>query len=117
MIKTMQGNILDIPNIYICHQVSHEKITISDLTQQIKEKWPEAYNDYRTLCIQEKDKIDYDSFEMCLRKIKAQANKEKDIIRFPYKIGCNLIGGEWSIIQGIIHELFWDYNIEFYTTE
>ena len=62
MIKTMQGNILDIPNIYICHQVSHEKITISDLTQQIKEKWPEAYNDYRTLCIYENNLLGSTNF-------------------------------------------------------
>lgn len=144
MIKTIQGNVLDIPTIYICHQVNCKGVMGAGLAKQIKEKWDTVFRDYNTLCIYEENLLgsigvskvmdnvyvinmfaqdgygrdkcytDYKAFESCLLKIASQADREKDIIRFPYKIGCGLAGGDWNIIQQLIYKHLNEYNVEFY---
>ena len=60
---------------------------------------------------------DYKAFKYCLMEIAKNVDKEKDIIRFPYKIGCGLAGGDWNIIQKLIYEILGEYNVEFYTLD
>lgn len=40
--------------------------------------------------------------------------KDYCVIGFPYKIGCGLAGGDWSIISKIIEDEFQDYKVEIY---
>ncbi|KKM65512.1 hypothetical protein LCGC14_1490620 [marine sediment metagenome] len=46
--KTIDGNILDIDNGIICHQVNCKGVMGAGLALQIKNKWPEAYDGYMT---------------------------------------------------------------------
>ena len=76
----------------------------------------------RTLCHTE-----YDAFRKCCKQLKLQIEevllvsyaykfkKETLTIGFPYKIGCGLAGGDWSIVEKILEEEFKDvYNINIY---
>lgn len=149
MIKTIYGDVLQIPTIYICHQVNCRGVMGAGLAKQVKEKWPAVYQQYKencnamfpedllglndfipindTVCIvnmyaQDKYGKDacytnYKAFRECLTRIARQADKKTDIIRFPYKIGCGLAGGDWNIIQKLIYEILGDYNVEFYTLD
>lgn len=57
---------------------------------------------------------DYKAFRMCCVKLKDQViglNKNLTI-GFPYKIGCGLAGGDWSIVEKIIEEEFEHFNVE-----
>lgn len=149
MIKLIQGDVLKIPNIYICHQVNCRGVMGAGLAKQIKEKWPWIYDIYKRTCdsnipknllgtsefIRGNDMVyivnmyaqidygrdkcytDYKAFKYCLMEIAKNVDKEKDIIRFPYKIGCGLAGGDWNIIQKLIYEILEGYNVEFYTLD
>ena len=70
---------------------------------------------------------DYDAFRKCCKQLKLQIKevllvsykykfkKETLTIGFPYKIGCGLAGGDWSIISKIIEEeLGNEFNVELY---
>lgn len=60
----------------------------------------------------------YEAFRICCKKLKSHlddyAALKNAIIGFPYKIGCGLAGGDWSIISKIIEDEFQDYNVEIY---
>lgn len=45
-----KGNVLDIPKIYICHQVNCRGVMGSGLAKQIKIKWKKAYDWYIKYC-------------------------------------------------------------------
>lgn len=50
MIRTIQGDILNTSGMLICHQVNcNSQITTNTFTR-IKEKYPEAYEQYLTRC-------------------------------------------------------------------
>ena len=49
---------------------------------------------------------DYDAFDTALDKIKTYCEVHNYNIAFPYKIGCGLGGGDWSIIKGLIEKYF-----------
>lgn len=36
----------------------------------------------------------------------------KKTVAFPYKIGCGIAGGNWSIVLGIIEDVFKDVEVE-----
>lgn len=55
----------------------------------------------------------YDAFDECLQHIKSIVPKGKKIA-FPYKIGCDRGGAEWTVIYPLIMKaLHDDYEIEF----
>ena len=62
----------------------------------------------------------YRAFRLCCQnfkeklKIKSVVNP---VIGFPYKIGCGLAGGDWSIVSKIIEEEFQDYSVEIWEYE
>jgi O-acetyl-ADP-ribose deacetylase (regulator of RNase III) len=150
MIKTLYGNVLTIPHIFICHQVNCRAVMGAGVAGQVKKKWPKAYEWYFKDCkwkskeellgsicpVPVEDNVsiihmfaqddygrsdkcytDYEAFERCLHAIKNHVPEENTIIRFPYKIGCGLAGGDWNIIQKLIYEILGDYNVEFYTLD
>lgn len=47
---------------------------------------------------------DYEALRKCFRMI--HSNFPNDTIRIPYKMGCGLAGGDWSVVRGIIEEEF-----------
>lgn len=52
---------------------------------------------------------DYKAFRNCLKEIKKFMNRydyPDDKLYFPYKIGCNLAGGDWNIIKAMIEKYF-----------
>jgi O-acetyl-ADP-ribose deacetylase (regulator of RNase III) len=59
---------------------------------------------------------DYEAFRICCKKLKSNIDDyailKKVTIGFPYKIGCGLAGGDWSIISKIIEEELSEYNVE-----
>ena len=65
---------------------------------------------------------DYNAFTKCCRALKKfieeyKLNKNNIVIGFPYKIGCGLAGGDWSIVSKIIEEELSEYNIEIWEYE
>ena len=114
----------------------------SGIAKEVRERFPEAYEQFRNTYKANKNKLgyvdiveaihstrtivnmyaqdnylprgiqhtDYAAFEACLRKIKESFyNKRHNItIGFPYKIGCGLGGGDWSVVLGLIEKVFSD---------
>ena len=50
MIRIVEGNLLEAKEQYICHQVNCQGVMGSGVALQIKNKYPQAYEDYKTLC-------------------------------------------------------------------
>lgn len=57
---------------------------------------------------------DYKAFRNCLKGIRRflkEYNYKDNSVYFPYKIGCNLAGGEWNIIEPMIKKYLPNSNI------
>lgn len=50
MVKEMNGNILDSGADVICHQVNCQGAMGAGLAKQIRQRWPDAYEDYINFC-------------------------------------------------------------------
>lgn len=63
----------------------------------------------------------YEAFRLCCKKLKSHLDDyailKNTIIGFPYKIGCGLAGGDWSIVEKIIEEEFEHFNVEIWKYE
>lgn len=119
-------NILEICEGVIVHQVNNKRVMGAGLAKQIRNKYPQHYNDYlkhplrlgscvsttlRNLTIvgivaqdgygRDRRYTDYAAFEECL-KLLAKAHQAP--IYIPYNIGCGLAGGDWSIISQLIEQ-------------
>ena len=55
MIKTIKGNILNAKESIICNQVDNTDMDNTELAKQIKQKYPEVFEEYRKLL----DNFDY----------------------------------------------------------
>lgn len=55
---------------------------------------------------------DYDAFRKCMNKIN-RVYKNKTVA-LPYKIGCGLGGGDWTVIFDIINQELSDCNVLIY---
>jgi hypothetical protein len=69
------------------------------------------YSDYKNFKDGFKDRIEY--FKSCLKKID-ELNLEEPVA-MPYKIGCGLAGGNWSIYEKMLQEC--NTKIILYTIE
>lgn len=56
---------------------------------------------------------DYEAIEDCMEKVKRFAKDKGLSIAIP-KIGAGLAGGNWRMIEGILKEVFTDYDITVY---
>lgn len=45
---------------------------------------------------------DYISLSQCFEMVERESIKRKLPVFLPYKIGCGLAGGDWSVVEGII---------------
>jgi len=128
--RIIKGNILDIENGVICHQVNCLYVAGAGLAKQIKEAYPNWYLYYtntvatlgdislytptQSLTIvnmysqnkygTEKRETNYSAFGSCLVKIWQEVKGNE--IYFPYGIGCGLGGGDWNIISQLIEDVF-----------
>lgn len=50
MVKYVKGDLLKSNCDYICHQVNCQGVMGSGIARQIRERWPEVYEDYRDYC-------------------------------------------------------------------
>lgn len=142
MVQYKTGNLLTADVDYICHQVNCQGRMASGIAKQIRECWPEVYEQYIDKCnegyvystIQIVDHVinmfsqfnygydgkrytSYDAFWECLHHIK-QTVPVGSKIGFPYRIGCGLGGANWSIIETMIHEvLAQDFDVYIYCLE
>ena len=135
----IKGNILDVQQGFVCHQVNCQGVMGAGLAKGIRLKWPRVYNDYMSafqrgdlklgqvvfttiaanklyianLCGQhdygspsiKRPWTDYDSLSQCLSKVedwRKVVGEGKLPVYIPYKIGCGLGGGDWSVVEGII---------------
>lgn len=53
----------------------------------------------------------YDALEKCISKVYNRVNVTGESVAFPYLLGCNLGGGNWYVVQGIIEKYFKCNNI------
>lgn len=58
----------------------------------------------------------YDAFYSCLEQIKKMTT-EKDLIGFPYGIGCVRGGASWSVILAMMEDVLKDRNVIIYKYE
>lgn len=56
---------------------------------------------------------DYDAIRTCMEKVKRFAMIKGYSIAIP-KIGAGLAGGDWNIIEGILNDVFTDYDVTIY---
>jgi len=54
--------------------------------------------------------VDYHSVRLSMEKVKEFAKAGNFTVGVP-KIGCGLAGGDWSIVKGILDEVFSDYDV------
>lgn len=50
-----EGNVFDSDAIYICHQVNCQGVMGSGVAKEVRERYPEAYRDYKEKCYEHKD--------------------------------------------------------------
>lgn len=57
---------------------------------------------------------DYEALTSGLETVWRVAVYDLLSIAIPYKIGCGLGGGDWNIVEGIIRNCFFDYEVTIY---
>jgi O-acetyl-ADP-ribose deacetylase (regulator of RNase III) len=129
--KTIPGDILNITEGIICHQVNCKGVMGTGIALKIRKKWPHVYNDYRWaykegllflgnmlttrarpglhvahLCGQDgygRDKMytDYEALAKCMTTLSAIDRP----IWIPRGMGCSNAGGDWTIVSDMIEHL------------
>lgn len=129
--KTIEGDILDIEEGLICHQVNTCGVFNAGLAKQIRIKYPIVFECYSkryksnlwTLGDVQAVKVthtltvaniaaqatygrsglhtNYDALNQGFKKI---ADKFKGQIYIPEKIGCGLAGGDWEVVFDMIEK-------------
>lgn len=129
--KTIEGDLLDIDDGLICHQVNICGVFNAGLAKQIRIKYPIVFECYNKRCksnlwtlgdvqaVKVTDTLtvaniaaqatygrsglhtDYDALNQGFKKI---ADKFKGQIYIPEKIGCGLAGGDWEVVFDMIEK-------------
>lgn len=129
MYKIIKGDLLKADVDVICHQVNLQGYMGGGLAFAIARNFPdveETYINFRNknlgeVCFAETDRFviancfsqtktfstHYDALEQCVRTVKGymDANGLKTIA-IPYKYGCGIAKGNWSIVLGIFDAMF-----------
>lgn len=127
-IKIVPGDILDVKEGIIVHQVNCQRVMGAGLAKAIREKYPEHYNEYRmtkpilgnaiftdvgdgltVAAIYGQDRYgygdvftDYAALEKGLKKVQAFSEQTGRQIYIPFGIGCGLAGGDWGWVTAIL---------------
>jgi len=89
--KTITGNILDIKEGWICHQVNLKGVAGKGLAKQIKDKYPKWYEEYHKDCIELKFILgDCSWFDV----VKNIDNIDYKQIKSEYLVICNMFAQE-----------------------
>lgn len=133
--QILQGNILDVTEGIICHQVNCKGVFGAGLALQIREKYPVVYqkyidwynHDYWSLGVvqlvtispalrvcnlagqysygRDKQYTNYEALRVGFKALANLAGRDNAKIYIPYKMGCGLAGGNWDIASKIIEEI------------
>ena len=137
--KIINGNILDVNDGIIVHQVNCKHVAEAGLAKQISTKYPEWHTFYKncvgelggitiykvseTLCIaslyaqydfgRDKCYTNYKAFEACLKQLQRYMDLYYVGVELfiPYKIGCGLGGGDWNIINKLLMDNLKDFTL------
>ena len=131
--RTVVGDILEIECGIICHQVNCQRVANAGLAQQIRHKWPDWYEAFRawrphlgqvrwymasddlwiaSLYAQDEYGRDrrhtnYATLGACLMAVATKRLlfvPDGLDIYIPFKMGCELGGGDWTIVSQIIED-------------
>lgn len=135
--KHIKKDILTVTHGIICQQVNCQKVMGAGLALAIRKKWPVVYDYYKNskgklgqlriidvaqglhvanLFAQDnygtdKRHTNYSAFEKALTTLATWCFTEPQYlgkVYIPYKIGCGLGGGNWTVVQEIIERIFPD---------
>ena len=124
------GNLLDIEQGIVVHQVNCKYIMGAGLTAQICKKYPRHYADYMSriphlggLVItqinsqlyvigiygqdgygRDRQYTDYAALQRGLCAVQTFSENHDLPVYLPYGIGCGLAGGKWSVVEEIIEK-------------
>lgn len=128
----VQGNILDITEGVIVHQVNCKKVMGAGLAKQIRAKYPQHYEDFmKTAPVMgdivkseitpdklyivgcygqdgygtDKQYTDHLALYGGLIKAAKLAQKKGLTLYAPYKLGCGLAGGDWEVVKGLLERV------------
>lgn len=129
-VRCVLGDILNIREGIIVHQVNCRRVMGAGLAKKIRELYPEHYVDFMnttpalgkvfTTKVEEglyiagiygQDRYgrsgcytDYDALRRGLKRIQVIAQQLELDVYIPYGIGCGLAGGDWKTVCKIIEE-------------
>jgi hypothetical protein len=139
-INYIKGNLLEAPDFLIGHGCNAQGVMGSGVAKYVREKWPNAYEIYHNVCIEEPNNLggrvipvnvgnDKYVLNMITQNLygtdSRKANyeyiysafesikeevKAEGSLAIPF-IGCGLAGGSWHIIKAIIEKVFDDTDI------
>ncbi|HAA27396.1 MAG TPA: Appr-1-p processing protein [Cyanobacteria bacterium UBA8553] len=137
-LKIIEKDILDVEHGIIAHQVHIQHpdgrtpgVFGAGLAKQVKDKYPNAYTDYRCrlwrlgdvqlvpinhrLIIancagqltygKDKRHTNYGALALCLCKLFDVEVEYRMPLYIPYGMGCGLAGGDWDIVSELIWEI------------
>lgn len=136
--KTITGNILDIKEGILVHQVNTLGYANRGLALQIRNKWPDWYSEYKKYTHKTQAKLgdtcsyyvqlhppivifsiygqkeigytkqytNYDALIIGLQDLYRFNESKKWPVYFPYKIGCGLGNGKWSVVLDILEQYY-----------
>lgn len=146
MVIIKSGNLLQAEEDILIHQVNVDGIMGGGVARQIAINYPKVENEYKNFCdnhdnnyellkgkvclatenkkfianmfSQKKDfNTDYDAMETALISIRNFAEPKKLSVAMPYKIGCGIANGDFSIVLDVISKVFKDYEVTLYKLE
>ena len=127
----IDGDILTVSRGIICHQVNCKHVMGAGLAAAIRKKYPSHYEDYMScdahlgelVVTQANDDLyivgiygqqeygrdkrytDYGALEKGLTAVGALSSSLGLPVYLPYRIGCGLAGGDWTIVKTIIDKV------------
>lgn len=143
MIKIISENLLNCTEDIIVHQVNPFGTMGAGVARQLANKYKGLEENYNLFCnIKNYDynqlkgevfktnmdnKIicnmfsqmpdfttDYPAMEKALKTIKNMAKDLNLTVCMPYKIGCGTAYGNWEVVEEIIMDVFYDYEVTLY---
>ena len=133
MIYRVKGDIFDPQYEVFCHQVNCQHVMGGGLAKEVKNRYPEVYQEYEDreypflgaidwihthdnrICVNMYAQEDYGTYErftdyigfaQCLVELSDYLHSipQEYKVAFPDHIGCGLGGGDWHVIYALIQD-------------
>lgn len=117
MIYNIVGDLLKQDKVdIICHQTNCKGVMGAGIAFQIKRAYPEVFKKYKEFCDEyENILLGRTLFVNCNDgKVVANLFGQDSYGRGFCQIGCDLAGGDWSIVSKIIEKYFMDSEVDCY---